>query len=408
MIHYLKRLFYFQGAWYFRFWAGFRLRRWHPRTVVITGSSGKTTLLHLIESQLGDIARYSHQANSAYGIPFDILGLHRSALLIWEWPWLFLLAPIKAFFPPPAQKIYVVEADCDRPHEGKFLGKFLKPEVTLWVSCSKTHAMNFPQPVALSIAHEFGYFLAHTQALAIVNGDNELITNQLSRCRARLELVFLKDLKKYTIFRTGTQFNQYHLPYLLPQTHFYALEMTLKLLDYLKVKPDLSFAAFTLPPGRSSIFIGIKDTALIDSTYNSNFDSLASTLDLFDHFPADRKWAVIGDMLELGTEERSEHQKIVPLIKKLKLKQLILFGPRVKQYTYPQLKSTFQAVVTFEYPKQVLDYLLQNLSGGEAILFKGARFLEGVIEHLLVDKSQASLLPRREKIWIMRRKQWGF
>lgn len=407
MIHYLKRLFYFPVAWYFRFWAGFRLRRWHPRIIVVTGSSGKTTLLHLLESQVSAKARYSHHANSSYGIPFDILGLHRENLLIWEWPLLVILAPLKSFLPAPEEKIYIVEADCDRPYEGKFLSEFLQPEVTLWISSSKTHAMNFPQPVALSIAHEFGYFLAHTQSLAIVNGDNELITSQLSRSQARIEPVFLKDLKTYTVSRTGTQFNQYYFPYLLPRAHFYALEMTLKLLDYLQLKPDPSFITFTLPPGRSFVFKGIKDTTIIDSTYNSNFDSLTSTLDLFDEFPADKKWAIIGDMLELGSEEQAEHQQIVPFIKKLKLERLILFGPRVKQYAYPQLKSDFQSVVTFEYPKQVLDYLLQNLSGGETILFKGARFLEGVIEHLLVDSSQARLLPRREKVWAIRRQQWG-
>jgi hypothetical protein len=48
------------------------------------------------------------------------------------------------------------------------------------------------------------------------------------------------------------------------------------------------------------------------------------------------------------------------------------------------------------------------LQGGETILFKGARFMEGVIENLLVDKKDAAKLVRREKIWEIRRKQWGF
>src|SRR3990167_4856372 len=113
----LKKLLYFPIAYYFRFFAFIQLKIWRPRIFVITGSSGKTTLLHLIESQLGDKARYSHKANSSFGIPFDILGLKRETLSKLEWPMLFLKAPLIAFKKPFSQKMYVVEADCDRPFE---------------------------------------------------------------------------------------------------------------------------------------------------------------------------------------------------------------------------------------------------------------------------------------------------
>ena len=126
MINKLKKLFYFPIAYYFRFFAQIQLAIWKPTIIVVTGSSGKTTLLHLIESQLQDKARYSHLANSSYGIPFDILGLKRKNLIIDEWLYLFLLAPLKAFKKPYKEKLYVVETDCDRPHEGKFLADLLK------------------------------------------------------------------------------------------------------------------------------------------------------------------------------------------------------------------------------------------------------------------------------------------
>ena len=66
------------------FCAQIQLFLWKPRIIVITGSSGKTTLLHLIEAQLGNRAKYSHFANSSFGIPFDILGLKRKNLTIDE------------------------------------------------------------------------------------------------------------------------------------------------------------------------------------------------------------------------------------------------------------------------------------------------------------------------------------
>src|SRR5581483_5921751 len=132
MISKLKKRFYFWGAQYFRYFASIRLSRWKPRIVVVTGSTGKTTLLHLLESQLGSRSRYSHQANSSFGIPFDILGMKRTSLKPVEWIFLLLSAPFRVLLPVPKENIYIVEADCDRPREGEFLASFLKPEVTLW------------------------------------------------------------------------------------------------------------------------------------------------------------------------------------------------------------------------------------------------------------------------------------
>src|SRR5882762_3188783 len=109
----LKKLFYFPAASYFRFFAAIRLKRWNPRVIVVTGSNGKTTLLHMLEAQIGDKAKYSHHANSSFGIPFDILNLHRKTLLKTEWIGLFFCAPLNVFKKLPKEKIYVVEADVD-------------------------------------------------------------------------------------------------------------------------------------------------------------------------------------------------------------------------------------------------------------------------------------------------------
>jgi UDP-N-acetylmuramyl pentapeptide synthase len=170
MIKAFKRALYFPIANYFRFWAKIRLNRWRPITVVVTGSSGKTTLLHLIESQIGKKAKYSHHANSSYGIPFDVLGLKREKLTPEEWIKLFILAPLSILKPIPQEKLYVAEADCDRPGEGEFLANLLNPDITLLISSSLTHSANFDVLVKNkiyssaeeAIANEFGNFLKKT------------------------------------------------------------------------------------------------------------------------------------------------------------------------------------------------------------------------------------------------------
>ncbi len=494
----LKKILYFPLAYYFKFFAKIQLAIWKPRIIVVTGSSGKTTLLHLIESQLQNKARYSHFANSSYGIPFDILGLRRKDLTVGEWPYLFLAAPFRAFRKPPKEKLYVVEADCDRPYEGKFLASLLKPEVTLWTNVSRTHTANFDSVViarspaqrddeAISvgglphqsadwfamtqveeaIAHEFGYFLEATKDLAIVNDDSELIKKQIRRSKAKIKKVSQKNTEYHKVFKNHIEFKingkAYSINALLPKEASLSIQMTLLLLNYLKIKPDNSFSKFKLPPGRTSVFKGIKNNTIIDSSYNATPDGVKAILNMFGLYPSDKKWLVLGDMIELGNEEQEEHEKIADVINAMKLDKIILVGPRLLKYTYPKLKILFNRhpelvsgslnenpkfeyrnskqcqmtkiqnskrfehsdfdqakpenlfrisnfgirILPYEMPKDALDYLTDNLKGGEVVLFKGARFLEGIIQHLLIDKNDVKKLPRRERVWQIRRKQWG-
>lgn len=428
MIENIKYRLYFPVAWYFRFFAAIRLKRWKPRIIVVTGSSGKTTLLHLIEAQLGLQAKYSHHANSSFGIPFDILSLERKTLSKLEWISLFFLAPIHIFSPFPKQKFYVVEADCDRPYEGKFLASMLKPEVVLWVNSSKTHSINFESSLASgeqttiddAIAFEFGYFLAYCQKLAVINGDQPHLINQIKRTKASVIKVTKKDyLKKYFVDWQGTDIQvggkTYHFQALLPVEMFYSLEMCYQLLLYLRLPFDQPFAKFILPPGRSSVFEGIKHTVLIDSSYNANLSSMAAILTMYSTLRGRDKWVVIGDMLELGDSEKKEHEKLAELLLESDLDHIILIGDRVQKYTYPMLSKYLPKrvgkvpFISFLTLREALEYLLNSLHGHEAILFKGSQslFLEGIIAKLLKEKSDSHKLPRAEKFWDEKRKKRG-
>ena len=424
MVSALKKKIYFFVAYYFRIFAKIQLLRWRPRVIVVTGSSGKTTLLHLIESQLKEKARYSYHANSTFGLPFDILDLNQEMTSRVRWLWLFAAAPFRAFKKPYTEKIYVAEVDCDRPGEGKFLGSLLRPEVTLWLNSGSTHTVNFDHvvkqrkfsSVEAAIAYEFGYLAQYAGKLVIANGDNPLMLDQLERAKAVKKIVTRRQLKKYTVSEKGTQFIidgiTYATPFLLPEDSFYAIAMANALVSYLGLAFDKSLSNFTLPPGRSSAFKGFKNTTLIDSSYNATPDGVAAILNMFSVYVAKNKWLVLGDMIELGKEEQEEHEKLVPQITAINAKKIVFVGPRISKYTYGLFRqSGFDAapedVVAFEYPADGLKYIQENIKGGETILFKGARFLEGVVEHLLADKNDVDELCRREKVWQERRKKWG-
>jgi UDP-N-acetylmuramoyl-tripeptide--D-alanyl-D-alanine ligase len=144
---------------------------------------------------------------------------------------------------------------------------------------------------------------------------------------------------------------------------------------------------------------------------------------MFAKFPAKEKWVVISDMLELGNEEKEEHEKLAELLNKLAFEKVILVGSRIAKYTLTSLRAQVKQsptgsprhfvprddVVGFKTSRQARDYLLETIKGDEAILFKGSQsmFLEGIIESLLADKKDGSKLPRRGDFWEKKRAKAG-
>ena len=101
----LKKRFLLRSGWLLSFFANFALRRWKPRIIAVTGSAGKTTMLHLIEFELGERAHYSHDANSAFGISFDLLGMEGIRGSKWRWFKLIFQAPFVPLLLPAQRRI---------------------------------------------------------------------------------------------------------------------------------------------------------------------------------------------------------------------------------------------------------------------------------------------------------------
>ncbi len=384
---------------------------------MVTGSAGKTTLLHLLEAQLGKKAHYSHNANSSFGISFDILGMSGVKNSRVDWLKLFLLAPFKAFSSYYPEKIYIAEADVDRPYEGKFLAGLLKPSITLWVSSLHTHAAQFGDPVHAErkIAEEYGNFAQAARQLLIIDGDNPLMVEQAKRSKAEIQPVVQSSLKEYTLGEDSTTFRfdgvTYTLPALMPKATFYQVAMVDRLLKHFEIVPDYQYEHFQLPPGRSKLFEGIKGIKIIDSTYNnSNIETLRTVVEMFEFYLAPKKWLIVGDMLEQGANEGREHAKIAQILNAMHFERIVLVGPRTREYTLPGLSEELKArtiIKTFDKPADVYNYLSAELKGGEILLFKSVRFMEGVIEKLLKNPADADKLPRRGRIWDKRRQEWG-
>lgn len=397
------------------------LCRWHPRIIAVTGSVGKTTMLHLLEVQLGSRAHYSHFANSAFGVAFDIVGFRGITGSRLKWLWLFLAVPCKALFYSRKEEFYIVEIDGERPGEAEFLAKWLRPEVTLWISVAKSHAVYFDQQVSDglymsvedAIAHEFSWLARNTQELVVIQSNNNLMTKYTRGIKATIKGVDDTSLKKYEIKAHQTKFSMtsggFMFPYPMPRETYVQLAMLEKLAKYLNIPPKHDMATFVMPPGRSSYFEGKKGIKIIDSTYNAHLISMESAVKMVDAIQDPHTWLVIGDMIEQGVGEAVEHKRLAEVLADVVAERYILVGRRTYRYTAPVLKKLVKEtqVVAFEHPSEALEYIEQTITGNELLLFKGSQYLEGIIEHLLANPTDSSLLCRRERVYQKRREAWG-
>lgn len=414
-----KKRFYFVAANYFKHFANRSLKRWNPRIIAITGSAGKTTMLNLTENELGTKAHFSHDANSAFGIAFDILGMKGVKGSKLHWIRLFFESPFRSWFYTHKEQFYVVEIDGERPHETEFLATWLKPEITIWVSIGRSHAAKFEQEVIdgkfdsldSAIADEFAKLPENTQKLVYIDANAPLMISATKGIKAKVVPINKHEIKKYVVYPDSTDFTYgkttFHFNHPEPRDLSFHLLVLQDLMNYLKLPFNPDFTDLRIPPSRSSYFKGKKGINIIDSSYNAHIISMESILEMVSYMHADHKWLIIGDIIDQGSIEREEHEKLAMLIANVEPEKIILVGPRTKQYTAPKLKELGFSAHTTNDPKKALDYIEKHITGKETLIFKGSQYLEWIIEKLLVNPEDANKLCRREPAAIKRRKKRG-
>lgn len=419
----IKRRLYLWVSAYFKWWASISLRRWSPTIIAITGSVGKTTMLHLIEQQLGSTAHYSHRANSSFGIAFDIVGLRGITDSRLRWLWLLVAVPFRALTYSHREKYYVVEADGERPGELEFVAKWLRPHVTLWISLGKSHAVYFDKKVAdgtfvtieEAILHEFSQLAAYTREHIIANGDEPSIRDALTALQTPAEFASLNELTDYQVWPNRSEFTMpggvFSFGYPMPRETAMQLALLERLMYYLKQPIHYAMPQFTMPPGRSSYFAGIDSTHLIDSSYNAHLISMLSIIDMYDqmHTPH-RKWLVLGDMFEMGSIEQEEHEALARRICESSANHVVLIGNRLKKYSLAILKQNAPPTMTVTWypnPKDALPHITSAIEPNDTLLFKGSQYLEWLVEKLLANPADVSKLPRQEPAAKRRREKRG-
>jgi UDP-N-acetylmuramoyl-tripeptide--D-alanyl-D-alanine ligase len=417
----MKKLFISIFLFYLRSAARIQLWKIKPKIIGLTGSVGKTSLRDAVYAALVDYYRVkkSVKANSETGLPLDILGLHLRNYSVFDWLRVSLLVPIMLLVNWEKYGYYIAEMGVDEPDEPKnmeYLLRFVKPEIAIFLNAKAVHTMQFKNVEA--IAKEKGKILERLgeDKIAIANNDDQLVKKEAEKSKAK-KYYFGKngDLKivGYNVSLNKTEFEyqykekRFKISFNFPLARYYSYTFAGAILVGLvvglsidKIKKSLE-KNFALPEGRGRKFKGVKNSIIIDSSYNASGGSVIGALKLLDRLGRDRdKIFVFGDMRELGNKAKSEHEKVAKKILET-VDQLVLIGPLTKKYVS---NITKDQILTkwFENSWNAGEWLKENLRGGEIILVKGSQntiFTEIVVEKLLADKKDANLLCRRGKFW---------
>lgn len=160
--------------------------------------------------------------------------------------------------------------------------------------------------------------------------------------------------------------------------------------------------ALETEPGRLRKLPGINGSTLIDDTYNASPDATKSALGVLAGLEAERRTAILGDMLELGASEVAQHQDVLQVAKD-RADRVVAVGSIMRD-AYMRLSdaTTVTHYATSRDVAAAIEAGALDLEAGDVVLVKGSQGarMERVSEALLSpDLEAASVLPRQSPQW---------
>ena len=126
--------------------------------------------------------------------------------------------------------------------------------------------------------------------------------------------------------------------------------------------------------GRSNL-IQVKGMTLIDDCYNANPVSMKASIDVLSKAPG-RKIAVLGDMGELGKEEKELHAQVGTYLSEKNIDHLFCAGELSREMAREAKGNPRCTVEHFSSKEDLIPALLQEVKEGDTILVKASHFME--------------------------------
>lgn len=406
------------------------LSRTKPTIIAVTGSVGKTSTKDAIYAVIKKRvhARKSEKSfNSDIGVPLSVLGLDNA----WQNPigWIKNIVDglFIAFFPGKYPKVLVLEMGVDRPGDMASLTSWIKPDVVVLTRLPDVpvHVEFFSSPEAVTAEKMKLVEALRSDGILVYNQDDpkaaEAATKALQQSigYSRYSLSSFTGSADKIVYENGVGVGfEFILTHNNTSTlirvngslgvqHVYNYAAAIAVGSIFEVKVEDAAEALREhipPPGRMRLMEGIKNTLIIDDTYNASPTATEQSLQtLREMRGVKRKIAVLGDMLELGQYSIGEHERIGELAAE-SVDILITIGVRARGIASGALDHGLSEKNIFQYDdaRQAGKELEAMLEPGDVVLVKGSQGIraERVVEEIMAEPEKAEeLLVRQGDIW---------
>lgn len=404
------------------------LKKYKPQIVGITGSVGKTSAKEAVFCVLAEkfsVWKNEKNYNNEIGIPLTVIGAESGCRSLGKWVKVFFKWLGLIIWPADYPKILVLEMGVDAPGDMKYLLGFIPVKIAILTSISPVHLEYFKS--IEHIAREKGKIIEALpeDGFAILNGDDEKVSALKEKTKAETilygfrdpagvkasDVVYIADNGKPAGLSFKLNYEGKSIPvrlkHILATHQIYAALAAISAGIVFKINlVDIAAALekFTTPCGRMNLISGINMSSIIDDTYNASPKAAVAALEVMDKIGAQRKIAVLGDMLELGAEEEKGHKEAARKIFEIGADLFLAVGDRMKLAVQEleKLKYPAEKVFWFDNPASCGDKLKETISPGDLILVKGSQSMrmEKVVEKIMANPEKArNLLCRQSEEW---------
>ncbi len=321
----------------------------------ITGSNGKTTTKELIKSVLAEkhkVFATKGNLNNHIGVPLSLLSITTE------------------------HEIAIIEMGANHQKEIEFLAQICNPDCGLITNIGKSHLEGFGG------------------IEGVEKGKTELFTNLTSRGKQVFINTTDERLSQYTeqtkAITYGLESSDY-LAKIISNSPFLKIEVTygqhkfelhsqligtynwnnimaaVVVADYYQVKPNSIKKGIEgyQPSNNRSQLVHQGSNKIILDCYNANPSSMKEAIINLTKSESDKKFFILGDMLELGEDTKKEHLDIVEMLMENELKGVLVgkIFKSLKQGEY----------ITFSNNEAAKKFLNTNRKTNTLFLIKGSR-----------------------------------
>ncbi|NQY36949.1 MAG: UDP-N-acetylmuramoyl-tripeptide--D-alanyl-D-alanine ligase [Alteromonadaceae bacterium] len=292
-----------------------------PKTVAITGSSGKTTVKEMVAAilmRLGNVLATQGSFNNDIGVPLTLLRLEHN------------------------HDFAVVELGASHIGEIAYTVELVKPDVAIINNVAAAHLEGFGDLCGVARAKGEIFEGLAANGVAIYNQDSKYankwqwrFTDKTVRrfsCKDQSDCFstdIVLDENGYASFKLNTYVGNTFIELTVPGQHNVcnAVAAAIIAIEFGAGLDDIRLGLAEMMPvkGRMNLHHLSNNFKLIDDSYNANVESIKAAIDLLASYSG-RRVLILGDMGELGHQARSYHHEVGEYAKTKNIDNLLSLG----------------------------------------------------------------------------------